>query len=48
MLEYISITVERYAELLEAEELLSALQAVGVDNWEGYSEAITLMEGADD
>ncbi len=35
---------ERYKELLEAEKLLFALQAAGVDNWEGYSIAIESLD----
>lgn len=32
----IEMTVERYVELVAAEEELERLMAAGVDNWEGY------------
>lgn len=31
---------KRYAELLKAETTLAALEAAGVDNWEGYDDAL--------
>jgi hypothetical protein len=31
----------RLKELIEAEEKLSALENMGVDNWEGYSDAMS-------
>ena len=37
----ISITKERYEELLQAEEDLQALEDAGVDNWEGYELAFS-------
>jgi len=39
------ITEERLKELERAEAVLEALQAGGVDNWEGYEEALNGMEG---
>ena len=39
MPENVTISFERYWELLEAENFLSALQGAGVDNWEGYDYA---------
>lgn len=33
----VQITEKRYASLIEAENQLDHLQALGVDNWEGYS-----------
>lgn len=41
----ITITEERYFELLNKESKLTALENAGVDNWSGYSEA---MEDHDD
>ncbi len=41
--EMITITKEEYDELLEASEFLSCLEACGVDNWGGYSEAYEMM-----
>ena len=38
----ITIKRERYEELLEAEAWLSALEAAGVDNWEGVDYASEL------
>lgn len=38
------ISKEEYESLLDDQEMLSCLQAVGVDNWHGYSEAIQMME----
>lgn len=32
----VTISQKRYKELLEAERFLSALEANGVDNWDGY------------
>lgn len=34
----VTISQERYEELLEAERQLNGLYARGVDNWEGFSE----------
>ncbi len=40
---------ERIAELEERDRTLSALEAAGVDNWEGYSEAMrSLSDGEDE
>lgn len=35
----ITITVSDYDELLEAKRMLDALEAAGVDNWEGFEYA---------
>ena len=35
---------EEYKELLDESRFLHALQAAGVDNWEGYSYAYDLLE----
>lgn len=35
----VTISKERYDELLEAEEFLNCLEVAGVDNWEGYEYA---------
>ena len=40
MNETITIPVSRYKELLKSEEILDALYAGGVDNWEWYSESL--------
>lgn len=41
--ETITITMDEYNELTEKAALLDALQAAGVDNWDGYPEAIDMM-----
>ncbi len=38
----IEIDEDEYKQLIEDQKLLRALEEVGVDNWEGYSEAVTL------
>jgi len=38
-MEMISISQEKYDQLIEDQKLLQALQAAGVDNWEGYEMA---------
>lgn len=44
--ETIIISIKEYEELLEAQKMLDALEGAGVDNWEGYSEAMKLLEDA--
>lgn len=44
MSETIVIEESRYNELLEIERFMRALEAAGVDNWEGYDFAVDLME----
>lgn len=41
----VTISVQRYAQLLHAEEKLDRLEAYGVDNWSGYGDAISDSEG---
>lgn len=43
----IAITVKRHNELLEAEKMLLALEGAGVDNWDGYGEAMETLEQMD-
>lgn len=38
--ETVELSIEEYEELLEAEALLMALFAAGVDSWEGYEQAL--------
>lgn len=40
----VTIFKEEYEELLEDSKFLEALMAAGVDNWEGYDDAVELME----
>lgn len=37
----VTLFAARYNELVEAELTLRALEAGGVDNWEGYDEALS-------
>ena len=39
----ITITYSRYIELLNAEGVLQALEAAGVDNWDGYDFAMEAL-----
>jgi hypothetical protein len=38
----VTITLEEYERLMDVDELLSALDAAGVDNWEGYDDAMEI------
>jgi hypothetical protein len=40
-------TEAQIAELEKDSAMLAALEAAGVDNWEGYSEAIQSLEDED-
>jgi hypothetical protein len=44
MQEEITITKEEYEKLVEDSKVLDALRRCGVDNWEGYDEAMELIE----
>lgn len=44
---HVSLRIEDYNHLVERDNFLSALEAAGVDNWEGYSEAFRVLEGED-
>lgn len=39
--DYVTIRRGEYEELLQAQRKLDALEASGVDNWEGYDEAMS-------
>ena len=39
----VTLTKERYEELLRAEKVLAALYANGVENWERYGEAMNIL-----
>lgn len=43
----VMISVRRLQELEDAEARLAALEVHGVDNWEGYDEAIQSLEDED-
>ena len=42
----VTITEKEYNQLLEDSEWLSYLNAAGVDNWEGYSNAAEMQRDA--
>jgi hypothetical protein len=42
--EFVTITKKEYEELKDADEMLTALYAAGVDNWEGYDYALENYE----
>jgi len=44
----ITITVEEYSQLKEREAWANALDAAGVDNWEGVDFAHDLLEEEDE
>lgn len=39
-MEHITIPIEFYNELIERDKILAALEAAGVDNWDGYDFAM--------
>jgi hypothetical protein len=41
--ELVTITKREYERLTEAENKLECLYAAGVDNWIGYSEAMSML-----
>lgn len=40
--------IKYYQDLLRDQEMLNCLLAAGVDNWEGYTEALEMMEDYND
>ena len=42
--EVVTISKNDYEELLDRDAFLSALEASGVDNWEGYANAVKIYE----
>jgi hypothetical protein len=46
--ETVTISKAFYAELIERSTELAALDAYGVDNWEGYGEAMRSLEEDED
>ena len=44
----VTISSERYQQLLDIEFQFECLESVGVDNWEGYDEAMKLYRSSDD
>lgn len=41
----IEISIQEWARLVERDQELSLLEAYGVDNWEGYYDALNDVEG---
>jgi hypothetical protein len=46
--DFVSITLKEYADLHQDRRLLQALQDAGVDNWDGYDEALELSKEDND
>lgn len=42
--EKITISLEEYESLLEQVRWLECLELAGVDNWEGYDEAVSMFQ----
>lgn len=42
--ETVTITKKEYDDLLKDSEWLSCLEAAGVDNWQGYEDAIQMLK----
>ena len=40
-----TLSPEEYDYLRERSNFLAALEAAGVDNWEGYSDAFRILDG---
>ena len=47
MEETITISKKEYAKLLKDQWLLECLKDAGVDNWEGYDEAVRMAKERD-
>jgi hypothetical protein len=48
MEETVTISKKEYEELVKDSEKLSALEAAGVDNWQGYDNAMEMMKDMED
>lgn len=44
----VSIPKAEYDRLVERDDFLTALEAAGVDNWEGYSYARRILKGEEE
>jgi len=44
----INISKEEYERLIDDSNLLTALQNAGVDNWDGYYEALKIYNGEEE
>ena len=48
MEETVTISKKEYEELLKDQRILDALRAVGVDNWDGWDDAMDIYHDGDD
>ena len=48
MEEMITITKAEYDELLDNQRMLQALEGAGVDNWQGYDDAMESYNGEEE
>lgn len=46
--EIVTIPKLKYNDLVRDSNRLAALEAVGVDNWEGYDHAMAVLRGEED
>ena len=46
--ECVIIPLKRYNDLVDSDIFLNALEAAGVDNWDGYDEAKEMIDNEDD
>lgn len=46
--EIVTITAEEYEDLLDAQRWMAALEAAGVDDWEGYEYAQDIYREGED
>lgn len=44
----VTISKKEYEDLLKTQRFMRALEAAGVDNWEGYDMAIDIADAASD
>lgn len=44
----IVISLDEYVEFVRKSDVLNALEAAGVDNWEGYDYAMELLDDEDE
>lgn len=44
----VTLTKEEYAEIMSQLDWLDALEAAGVDNWDGYDDAVDILNSEED
>ena len=47
-MDHVSVLRSEYSDLLQADRKLAALEAAGVDNWEGYGEAMRIKRESEE